>query len=392
MITLTLLGATGSIGQSTLDIVARHRDRYVIHALTAHDNHEKMLELCRRFEPRYVVMADADSARRLAAGIADLDCELLSGETELETVASAAEVDTVIAGIVGAAGLMPTLAAVRAGKRVLLANKEALVMAGALFMDEVRRHGAELLPVDSEHNAIFQCLPPGGIGQAPRHPGVHRIILTGSGGPFRDLPIQDLEAVTPEQACAHPNWDMGPKISVDSATMMNKGLEMIEACWLFDVDPSDVEILLHRQSIVHSMVSYRDGSVIAQMGNPDMRTPIANALAWPERIESGVEPLDLFQVGQLDFTLADESRYPCLALAREAWHRGGTCMAALNAANEIAVEAFLQRRIGFNEIAITISKVMRAVSTGEADSLDKILQADADARELASSLLQAGAG
>ncbi|MGD8420634.1 MAG: 1-deoxy-D-xylulose-5-phosphate reductoisomerase, partial [Gammaproteobacteria bacterium] len=268
----------------------------------------------------------------------------------------------------------------------------SLVMAGALFMDEVRRHEALLLPVDSEHNAIFQCMPPGGIGQAVMQQGVHRIILTGSGGPFRDLPLEELEVVTPEQACAHPNWDMGPKISVDSATMMNKGLEMIEACWLFDVDESDVDIVLHRQSIVHSMVSYLDGSVIAQMGNPDMRTPIANALAWPERIESGVEPLNLLQVGQLDFTLADESRYPCLALAREAWHRGGTCMVALNAANEIAVEAFLQGRIGFNRISVTISKVMQQVPNGDADSLDRILQVDADARELASGLLQAGVG
>jgi len=392
MINLTLLGATGSIGQSTLDIVARHRDRYAIFALTANDNHEKMLELCRRFEPRYAVMSNAASARLLADAIADLKVEVLSGEAQLGEVAAAAEVDTVVAGIVGAAGLLPTLAAVRAGKRVLLANKESLVMAGALFMEEVRRNEAVLLPVDSEHNAIFQCLPPGGIGRSAGRQGVHRIILTGSGGPFRDLPLDELEAVTPEQACAHPNWDMGPKISVDSATMMNKGLEMIEACWLFDVDQADVDIVLHRQSIVHSMVSYLDGSVIAQMGNPDMRTPIANALAWPERIESGVEPLNLLQVGQLDFTLADETRYPCLTLAREAWHRGGTCMAALNAANEIAVEAFLKGRIGFNDISATISRVMQQVSTGEADSLDRILQVDANARELASRLLIAGVG
>lgn len=387
---VTILGATGSVGQSTLDIVARHRDRFALYALTANDNDQKMRQLCRQFEPRYVVMADADSAQRLSEVIADLPTEVLSGESCLAQVAAADGVDIVVAAIVGAAGLLPTLEAIRGGKRVLLANKESLVMAGALFMDEVRQHEAELLPVDSEHNAIFQCLPPGSIGQAALESGVHRIILTGSGGPFRDIDIAQLENVTPEQACAHPNWDMGPKISVDSATMMNKGLEMIEACWLFAVDQSDIDIVLHRQSIVHSMVSYLDGSVIAQLGNPDMRTPIANALAWPERIESGAEPLDLLQVSQLDFTLADESRYPCLALAREAWHRGGTSMAVLNAANEVAVEQFLQRNIGFIEIPRLITQVMEQISTGSADRLDSILQADASARELALSLVAPG--
>jgi 1-deoxy-D-xylulose-5-phosphate reductoisomerase len=387
---LTLLGATGSIGQSTLDIVARHRDRFSVHALTANDNLDRMLELCRRFEPRFAVMSDAASAARLAEATADLPTRVLAGADGLEEVAAAPEADIVVAAIVGAAGLLPTLAAVRAGKRVLLANKESLVMAGALFMDEVRRHGAELLPVDSEHNAVFQCLPPGGVGHDVRRQGVHRIILTGSGGPFRDRPLEDLQRVTPAQACAHPNWDMGPKISVDSATMMNKGLEMIEACWLFDVDHAAVEILLHRQSIVHSMVSYRDGSVIAQLGNPDMRIPIANALAWPERIESGVDSLDLRQVAHLDFSPADETRYPCLKLAREAWHRGGTCMAVLNAANEFAVENFLDERIGFNDIPRLIAGVMEKSSTREADSLEKILEADAAARELAQELLSAG--
>ena len=387
---VTILGATGSVGQSTLDIVARHRDRFALYALTANDNDQKMRQLCRQFEPRYVVMADADSAQRLSEVIADLSTEVLSGESCLAQVAADDGVDIVVAAIVGAAGLLPTLAAIRGGKRVLLANKESLVMAGALFMDEVRQHQAKLLPVDSEHNAIFQCLPPGSIGQAALESGVHRIILTGSGGPFRDIDIAQLENVTPEQACAHPNWDMGPKISVDSATMMNKGLEMIEACWLFAVDQSDIDIVLHRQSIVHSMVSYLDGSVIAQLGNPDMRTPIANALAWPERIESGAEPLDLLQVSQLDFTLADESRYPCLALAREAWHRGGTSMAVLNAANEVAVEQFLQRNISFIEIPRLITQVMEQISTGPADRLDSILQADASARELALSLVVSG--
>lgn len=387
---LTILGATGSIGQSTLDIVARHRDRYALYALTANNNLDRMIELCRQFEPRYAVMRDAQSARLLSDQIADLATEVLAGEPGLVEVAAAIEVDIVVAAIVGAVGLLPTLAAIRAGKRILLANKESLVMAGALFMDEVRQHEAELLPVDSEHNAIFQCLPPGAIGRDVTEQGVFKIILTGSGGPFRDIDPAELGDVTPEQACAHPNWDMGPKISVDSATMMNKGLEMIEACWLFAVDQSDVEILLHRQSIVHSMVSYLDGSVIAQMGNPDMRTPIANALAWPERINSGVEPLNLLQVGQLDFTLADESRYPCLALAREAWRRGGTCMAVLNAANEIAVEHFLNRNIGFIEIPKVINRVMEQISTGPADDLDTIFQADAEARRLAQQLVRIG--
>ena len=385
---VTILGATGSIGRSTLDIVARHPDLYALYALTANSNHQKMQQLCRQFEPPFVVMRDADSAQRLAEAITDLATEVLTGEAGLAQVAAADEVDVVVAAIVGAVGLLPTLAAVRAGKRILLANKEALVMAGALFMDEVKQHGAELLPVDSEHNAIFQCLPAGSIGKGVAEQGVRKIILTGSGGPFRDFDITSLEDVTPEQACDHPNWDMGPKISVDSATMMNKGLEMIEACWMFTVDHEDVEILLHRQSIVHSMVAYTDGSVIAQMGNPDMRTPIANVLAWPDRIESGVEPLNLLQVGRLDFTLADEARYPCLALAREAWHQGGTSMAVLNAANEVAVEYFLSKRIKFTDISRLITKVMQQAITGPADKLEGILQADFDARGLARELVE----
>jgi 1-deoxy-D-xylulose-5-phosphate reductoisomerase len=385
---ITLLGATGSIGQSTLDIVAQHPDRYALYALTANSNHSKMQQLCRQFHPRYAVMGDADSAQQLQQAIADLSTEVLAGEAGLARVAAANEVDIVVAAIVGAAGLIPTLAAVRASKRVLLANKESLVMAGALFMEEVRQHRAELLPVDSEHNAVFQCLPPGSIENGIQGKGVHKIVLTGSGGPFRDSEIRDLEDVTPEQACAHPNWDMGPKISVDSATMMNKGLEMIEACWLFALDHTDVEILLHRQSIVHSMVSYADGSVLAQLGNPDMRTPIANALAWPDRIESGVEPLNLLQVGQLDFTLADETRYPCIALAREAWKQGGTSMAVLNAANEIAVELFLNRHIKFTEIPRLITKVMEQTTSAPADRLEAVLAADSDARALARHLAQ----
>jgi 1-deoxy-D-xylulose-5-phosphate reductoisomerase len=385
---VTILGATGSIGQSTLDIVTMHPERFRLHALTANNSQHRMEALCRRFEPTFAVMSDAASARQLRQSIADLDTEVLSGEEGLVQVAASAEVDIVVAAIVGAVGLMPTLAAVRAGKRVLLANKESLVMAGSLFMDEVSRHGAELLPVDSEHNAIFQCLPAGSVGGGVAGKGVRKIILTGSGGPFRDMDLAAIDDVTPEQACAHPNWDMGPKISVDSATMMNKGLELIEACWLFAIDHADVEILLHRQSIIHSMVSYNDGSVIAQMGNPDMRTPIANALAWPERIESGVEPLDLLQVSQLDFTLADDRRYPCLALARQAWQRGGDSMAVMNAANEIAVQHFLGGQIRFTEIPNVINEVMQRTTTGPANELAAILEADAGARKMASELVK----
>ena len=380
MKTVTLLGATGSIGQSTLDIIARHPGEFRLHALTADRSVEAMADLCRQFEPRYAVMRDEACAARLERELAALPLRVLSGADGLAEVAAAAEVDTVVAAIVGAAGLEPTLAAVRAGKRLLLANKETLVMAGQLFMDEVRRSGAELLPVDSEHNAIFQCLPPGAVGRPASEHGVERIILTGSGGPFRDLDPASLGEVTPAEACAHPNWDMGPKISVDSATMMNKGLELIEACWLFAVDDSDVDIVLHRQSIVHSLVAYRDGSVIAQMGNPDMRTPIANALAWPARIDSGVEPLNLLQVSQLDFTNADEEKYPCLRLAREAWRRGGTSMAVLNAANEVAVDSFLRGRSAYLEIPRLIERVLAAIPAGEASDLETVLAADAEAR------------
>ena len=391
MIQVTILGATGSIGRSTLDIIGRHADRYAVYALTANTNVAKMSRLCRTFKPRYAVMSDESSAQKLEQ---ELDCcatEVLAGEAALAQVAAAEMVDTVVAAIVGSVGLKPTLAAVTASKRVLLANKESLVMAGAIFMDEVRRCAAELLPVDSEHNAIFQCLPEGALDQGLAARGVRKITLTGSGGPLRDLDIACFDEVTPEQACAHPNWDMGPKISVDSATMMNKGLEMIEACWLFSIDQADIDIVLHRQSIIHSMVSYSDGSVIAQMGNPDMRTPIANALAWPDRIESGVEPLDLLQVSRLDFALADEARYPCLALAREAWHQGGTSMAILNAANEVAVESFLNRQIKFTDIAKLTSKTLENLSTQPAEGLDVILDADQNAREYTRQLIESGA-
>jgi 1-deoxy-D-xylulose-5-phosphate reductoisomerase len=378
---LTLLGATGSIGRSTLDIVSRHPDRYQIYALTANTNVEQMVNLCERFSPQYAVMANSESAERLKSLI-NGKTEVRSGEQALAEVAEQSEVDIVVAAIVGAVGLMPTLAAVRASKRVLLANKEALVMAGALFMDEVAKYNAELLPVDSEHNAIFQCLPTGyAVGSKPS--GIKKILLTGSGGPFRELPMQDFESVTPEQAIAHPNWDMGPKISVDSATMMNKGLELIEACWLFDISETDINIVLHKQSIIHSLVAYNDGSVLAQMGMPDMRTPIANALAWPERIESGVEPLDLIKVSQLNFEVADENRFPCLTLARAAFRQGGTSMAILNAANEVAVDNFLNRRIKFNEIAQLIEKTLENIQSQDTDDLQTILQDDLRAREFA---------
>ena len=380
MLHLTLLGATGSIGSSTLDLVSRHPDRYAIYALTANTNVEEMVRLCERFQPQFAVMADTASAAQLKFCLGSATTQVLSGEESLSEVASDAEVDIVVAAIVGAVGLMPTLAAVKSGKRVLLANKEALVMAGSLFMDEVVEHGATLLPVDSEHNAIFQCLPSGyGVGSKPS--GVTKILLTGSGGPFRELALSEFDGVTPEQAIAHPNWDMGPKISVDSATMMNKGLELIEACWLFDVDESDINIVLHKQSIIHSLVAYNDGSVLAQMGNPDMRTPIAHALAWPERIVSGVEPLDLVRVSQLNFEDADENRFPCLRLARAAFRQGGTSMAILNAANEMAVESFLAKQIKFVEIAKLIEKTLENIEAQVVDDLQTILADDFRARE-----------
>lgn len=377
---VTILGATGSIGSSTLDVISGHPDKYGLYALTANKNVEQMAKICRSHRPRYAVMGDQQTAAQLEK-ILPSSCatKILSGVAELERVASDSEVDIVMAAIVGAIGLMPTLAAVRAGKRVLLANKESLVMAGSLFMAEIARHGAELIPVDSEHNAVFQCLPMG-FSAGLNEKGVTKILLTGSGGPFRELPLVDFELITPQQAVAHPNWDMGPKISVDSATMMNKGLELIEACWLFGIDEADVEILLHKQSIIHSMVAYNDGSVLAQMGNPDMRTPIANALAWPQRITSGVEPLDLLQVGQLDFQVVDENRYPCLPLAREAFRQGGTSMAILNAANEVAVENFLNHRIKFTEIAKLVEATLLHIDSNSAKSLEVILADDARAR------------
>nr|WP_262924129.1 1-deoxy-D-xylulose-5-phosphate reductoisomerase [Stutzerimonas nitrititolerans] len=381
---VTVLGATGSIGLSTLDVVARHPQHYQAFALTAFSRIAELRALCQRHAPRYAVVADAEQARALQAQLlADgLQTRVLVGEGGLSEVAAHPEVDVVMAAIVGAAGLRPTLSAVQADKRVLLANKEALVMSGALFMQALRDSAAVLLPIDSEHNAIFQCLP-GNYSNGLTKVGVRRILLTASGGPFRELPVERLAAVTPEQACAHPNWSMGRKISVDSASMMNKGLELIEACWLFDARPDQVEVVVHPQSVIHSMVDYIDGSVLAQLGNPDMRTPIAHALAWPERIDSGVSPLDLLQIGQLEFRAPDEQRFPCLRLARQAAEQCGTAPAMLNAANEIAVEAFLQGRIRFTEIASIIESVLERQASVAVRCLEDVLAADEQARRLA---------
>ncbi|MGB4073198.1 1-deoxy-D-xylulose-5-phosphate reductoisomerase [Pseudomonas sp.] len=381
---ITVLGATGSIGLSTLDVIARHPERYQVFALSGFSRLTELEALCMIYRPRFAVVPDAAAAQHLQSGLraAGLSTQVLHGQDGLCQVAAHPEVDAVMAAIVGAAGLPPTLAAVEAGKKVLLANKEALVMSGALFMQAVRKSGAVLLPIDSEHNAIFQCLP-GDYARGLQQVGVRRILLTASGGPFREMPLDQLRAVTPEQACAHPNWSMGRKISVDSASMMNKGLELIEACWLFDAKPAQVEVVVHPQSVIHSLVDYVDGSVLAQLGNPDMRTPISHALAWPERIDSGVAPLDLFAIARLDFQAPDEQRFPCLRLARQAAEAGGTAPTMLNAANEVAVAAFLDRRIRFPQIAGIIEDVLQAESAQPVASLDTVLAADSRARGLA---------
>ena len=371
---ITILGATGSIGSSTLDVLARHPERFHAFALTAHDASDTLLELCRRHRPRFAVLSGIPENAALKRRFAEAGTELLFGAGALEDVARDRECRAVVAAIVGAAGLAATLAAARAGKRLLLANKEALVLAGPLFMRAAKEAGAELLPIDSEHNAVFQCLS----GNALR--AVKRIVLTASGGPFRTLPLEKLGGITPEQACAHPNWVMGPKISVDSATMMNKGLEVIEARWLFDIEPERIEIVIHPQSIVHSMVEYVDGSVIAQMSNPDMRVPIAHALAYPERIESGARPLDLALLKNLSFERVDEQRFPCVQLAYAALRAGGTAPAVLNAANEVAVEAFLDGRLPFMEIPRVIEETLNSVRATPASELAAVLEADAQAR------------
>ncbi|MGR3895120.1 1-deoxy-D-xylulose-5-phosphate reductoisomerase [Pseudomonas sp. 1176_21] len=381
---ITVLGATGSIGLSTLDVIARHPERYQAYALSGYSRLGELLALCLRHAPVYAVVPGDEAAQQLQADLraAGSSTEVLVGEQGLCQVAADPQVDAVMAAIVGAAGLRPTLAAVEAGKKVLLANKEALVMSGALFMQAVQRSGAVLLPIDSEHNAIFQCLP-GDYARGLAQVGVRRILLTASGGPFRETPQAELEHVTPEQACAHPNWSMGRKISVDSASMMNKGLELIEACWLFDARPAQVEVVVHPQSVIHSLVDYVDGSVLAQLGNPDMRTPIASALAWPQRIDSGVAPLDLFAVARLDFQAPDEQRFPCLRLAREAADAGNSAPAMLNAANEVAVEAFLQRRIRFPQIPSIIEHVLNQEAVVAVPTLEAVFAADQRARSLA---------
>ena len=389
---ITLLGSTGSIGCSTLDVIARNAEHYHVVALTANTDVDQLETQCLQWQPGYAVMRDADAAENLRRRLKQhgSDTEVLAGVEGLSQVAALDQVETVVAGIVGAAGLLPVLAAAEAGKRILLANKEALVMSGSLFMETVKQHAATLLPVDSEHNAIFQCLPAQAqslqqlnAGQLQRQ-GVARILLTASGGPFRTRDIESLSAVTPAQAVNHPNWDMGRKISVDSATMMNKGLEVIEARWLFDISEDMIDVVIHPQSVIHSMVSYNDGSVLAQLGNPDMRTPIAHALAWPERIASGVEPLDIFEVAKLEFEKPDMRRFPCLALCYEAMRQGGNASIVLNAANEIAVAAFLEGRLGFTGIAQVIEQCLEQCDTSaDVSSLQLILDADASARALA---------
>jgi 1-deoxy-D-xylulose-5-phosphate reductoisomerase len=382
-VNLAIFGATGSIGASTLDVVARHPQRYRVFALTANGSAAQLAALCSRHQPRYAVLSGVREDRELRRTFSGFGTELVFGAEALEALARHPEVEAVMAGIVGAAGLASTLAAVRAGKRVLLANKEALVMAGPLVMRAARDSGAQIVPVDSEHNAVFQCFA--------EKKFVRKIVLTASGGPFRATAAESLASVTPEQACAHPNWTMGRKISVDSATMMNKGLEVIEAHWLFDLPAERIEVLIHPQSIVHSLVEYADGSVIAQLSNPDMRVPIANALAYPERVESGAQPLDLASIRNLSFERPDAARFPCLALAYSALRAGGAAPAVLNAANEIAVEAFLAGRLAFTGIAGVIADTLAAVPAGPADELAQVMEADACARQLALTRIMARA-
>jgi 1-deoxy-D-xylulose-5-phosphate reductoisomerase len=385
---ITVLGATGSVGVSTLDVVARHPQRYSVYALSAQTRVDELAAQCVQFRPARAVVGTADAAQRLAALLraAGVNTDVDYGQAALCSIASAAEVDSVMAAIVGAAGLAPTLAAARAGKKVLLANKEALVMSGQLFMDAVHESGAVLLPIDSEHNAIFQSMPQfGGRVPAVRDDaaGVAKILLTASGGPFLTRDVATLDAVTPDQACKHPTWSMGRKISVDSATMMNKGLEVIEAHWLFGAPAERIEVVIHPQSVIHSMVSYVDGSVLAQLGNPDMRTPIAHALAYPQRIASGVAQLDLTQIATLQFEKPDFGRFPCLALAYQALRAGGTAPALLNAANEVAVQAFLDLKIGFRQIDRVIAHVVEQLPHGDAHSIDAVMAQDAAARAAA---------
>lgn len=394
---VAILGSTGSIGQSTLEVLSLHPNKFEIFALTANSNAELLLDQCKRFKPKFVVLCNEEKAIWLSNELKAInsDTELVVGISALNDIAAHAEVDTVMAAIVGAAGLSPTLASVRAGKKILLANKEALVVAGQLFMDAVQNSGATLLPIDSEHNAIFQCLPSEYRTQshqildaAPQSEnlskwGIRKLLLTGSGGPFRELALSKFHEITPAQACNHPNWSMGQKISVDSATMMNKGLELIEACWLFNCHHQDIDIIVHPQSVIHSMVEYLDGSVIAQMGQPDMRTPIAHALAWPKRIESAVESLNWAKLSQLTFNEPDTDRFPALKLARHVAGEGGTSAVVLNAANEVAVAAFLKNETNFTNIVPIAEKCLEKIPSEEPSSLEQILVIDKQARQLA---------
>lgn len=390
MQTVTILGATGSIGCSTLDVINRHPDKYRVFAITGNQQLEKLLLQAKACAARYVVVADDnlyDRAREMAVAM-QVESEILCGHKALEEVASAPEVTSVMAAIVGAAGLLPTLAAVKAGKRVLLANKEALVMSGALFIDAARQSGAEILPIDSEHNAIFQCLPDNFEYGELAASGIKQILLTGSGGPFRERDLATFSDITVEQACHHPNWSMGRKITVDSATMMNKGLEFIEACWLFGATSEDITVVLHPQSVIHSMVQYIDGSVIAQLGNPDMRTPIAYGLGWPERIDAGVEPLDFAKMADLSFASPCYDRYPNLKLAIDACNAGQAATTRLNAANEIAVAAFLAGEVGFTDIARINEETLNKMEPLSVSSLQQILEEDRKARDIARELVR----
>jgi 1-deoxy-D-xylulose-5-phosphate reductoisomerase len=381
---VALLGATGSIGRAALDVIGRHPDRFELIALAAHRDSEGLAALCREFRPRYAALADAAGKDALARALAEagLGIEVLAGPESLAALAAHPDVDCVIAAVVGAAGIPSTLAAARAGKQILLANKETVVSAGALLSEALHQGGGHLLPIDSEHNAVFQCLP-APYTQDPERHGIERIVLTASGGPFRGARRELLESVTPDQACAHPNWRMGRKISVDSATLMNKGLEVIEAHWLFGLSPQKIEVVVHPQSIVHSLVAYRDGSMLAELGHPDMRSALAQALAWPERVAAGVSMLDLVQLGRLEFQRPDRELFPCLNLAYETLAVGGTAPAVLNAANEVAVAAFLERRIGFLGIARVVAETLERVAAGAADDLAAVMAADRSGRRAA---------
>ena len=390
---ICILGSTGSIGSSTLSVIDANIDSCRVVALTANKSRQHLFEQCLRYKPQYAVMKDADQALQLSKQLSGYNIEVLSGEEGLVAVAALAEVDTVMCAIVGAAGLAASLSAAKAGKKVLLANKEALVMSGSLFMEQIRQSKARLVPIDSEHNAIFQCLPESQSESLIQGRcsltdlGIEKILLTGSGGPFRKTPIEQLSSMTPTQACAHPNWSMGQKISVDSATMMNKGLEFIEAHWIFSATAEQIEIIVHPQSVIHSMVHYKDGSVLAQLGLPDMRTPIAHGLAYPERVFSNVKGVDFTQLSELTFEKSDEARFPCLRIAREALEAGGSASTVMNAANEIAVEAFLAKQIKFTDIAAIIDSTMSIMNNTLVDSVALILEADRWARQQAKQLL-----